>query len=265
MTTFHEFKERVQGVKQDKIVHGSFINQFGRFLSVRISWMLIQWVPFVRPNAVSVTNIVLILLVLIGPFFVGALPPYVVVVVQVLLLFCSSVLDKVDGELARAQSYFTQRGIYYDLLYHFLYTFSCYAFLGFFFGSLLPGAYLWYVAAITAFAVTVYKMFGKVRHHVRYKVLLEGHGSVIQDPVPPSSDDRSWFRFVEYFFYSPYEWTFLLFVLLVVLLPIIPVVVVWVYLVFTFIVLLLTLYRLLVWYPRHALFGEDDLRSGTLS
>lgn len=266
MNTFDEFRQHVQATKQDKIRHGSFINRFERFLSVRISWLLYGAKPVIRPNVVSFINVVLIILVLCGPLFFGVLPPYWVLLGQVVVLFCSSIFDKVDGELARAQSHFTQRGIYYDLLYHFLYTFSFYAFLGFFFGAMLPGAPFWYFAVATAFLVTLYKMFGKVRHHVRYKIRLEDHQTIIKDAVTPSEEiDRSWFRFVMYLLYTPYEWTFLLLVVLVVVLPVMPLIAVWGYITFMALLFFVTLYRLLIWYPRHALFSGEELHSETLS
>jgi phosphatidylglycerophosphate synthase len=113
--------------------------------------------------------------------------PLPIFLVQLLLLWFSSVLDKIDGELARYQSHFSQTGIFYDLVYHFFYPVAFYLSAGWYFYIVLNRPAIFMGAVILAVIAAVYKMAGKIRHHVRYKIILESHQDVLADYLAPAS------------------------------------------------------------------------------
>src|SRR3989344_3282826 len=259
---FPEYKTLVQEIKRDKIEKGSFINKYERTLSAIISWAFIRFMPSLKPNAVSVANVTLMLLVLILPTIFSVADTfqiYLIVFTQFVLFTIGSILEKVDGEIARFKKHFTQAGIYYDLLFHFLYVFSFYLFLGIFFFNLTLNDYFWQFSLLLSFLVTMYKMFGKIRHHIKYKILIENHSSLITDYISRGSRTLSIFRFIDYFFFTQYEWTRIIFLIFIITSIFWPVTISIIYTLFMILLGIITVYRLLFWYPRNALYSEDQL------
>ena len=61
----------------------------------------------------------LTLLVLLLPVILYGYEYETVLIIQLVVFLFTSILDKVDGEIARVKKYFTQSGVYYDILFHF--------------------------------------------------------------------------------------------------------------------------------------------------
>ena len=182
MISFQEFKQQSQAGKGDKIRSAGLVYRLQRRLSVRLSWLIAKWLPGFRPNQLSAMNVVLVVLTVLLSLRQPVVASFAVG--QLILLWFSSVLDKMDGELARFRHHFSQAGIYYDLLYHFLYPLAFYVIVGLYFSGLFGSP----VLAILSFAVgmlaSLYKMIGKLRHHIRFKIKLENHASAIADYRP---------------------------------------------------------------------------------
>lgn len=257
--TFKEFKAIAQEGKEGKIRHGSIINRFERFISVRLSWMLSKFIPGIRANHISFLNVVLISMVVLWPLILINKGQQNVLIVQIISFFLCSILDKVDGEIARVKKDFSQSGVYYDLLFHFLYSFSFYTFISIAFFQSTNHVFFFTIAILFAILATLYKMLGKIRHHVKYKIKLENHSEIIKDPIVYGYIPSRVERVIEYVLFMPYDWTLLLMIVILGIGSIDIQIALQIYLSFIIFGLIYSLYRILFWYPKNALYSKDDL------
>jgi len=121
---FREFKLVAHRGKEEKIKTSSWLYRFERNLSAYLSWGLIKFFPNILPNHISVANIFIIFIVLVTNIFVHESNAQTIIFWQIFILFLTSIIDKVDGEVARLKKHFTQAGIFYDRAYHFFYPFG---------------------------------------------------------------------------------------------------------------------------------------------
>jgi len=217
--TFSEFKQKVQASKEEKIKHSSHMYRWQRWLSVRISWLLIKVFPRIRANHVSIFNILLILFVLVLCFWAWDSGPFYMAFIQLLLLNLTSVLDKVDGEIARYREEFTQQGVYYDITYHFFYPFVFYFVVGYFWFLSTIEIPILLIATFLAILATNSKMLGKLRHHVKYKIQLESHGSVVGGLAEKFKENKRkavLLRLIDYVVFFIYDWTWTFYFIVII-------------------------------------------------
>ena len=116
-----ELKLKAQRSKLSKIKSGGWLYRLERKLSFLISVILTRLFPNLSPNLVSFTAVLTVFVALALSLVINLENIYYIIFLQFFLLFFSSVLDKVDGELARIQDNYSQRGLYYDILFHLFY------------------------------------------------------------------------------------------------------------------------------------------------
>ena len=211
-----EIKSRALGVKMNKIKSSSLFYKFQRSLSVRVSIFLSDFVLFIKPNHISVLAVVLVILTLVLSLGSNYYNPYVIIIIQLILLFISSILDKVDGELARIQNNFSQKGIYLDILYHLYYVLVFYLVTGFFFFYIFEHEFYLIFSILLAVLMVSYKLTGKIRHHIRFKIILEDHKNDIIDfgRINFKKQPRP-VRWFNYLIFMTYDWVWLFYLFLI--------------------------------------------------
>lgn len=257
---FAEFKAKVQAGKEDKIKNSSFIYRWQRGWSVFLSWLLVKIWPQILPNYLSIFNVILLWSLFLAVLFLPIeILPWLVLG-QLFLLGFTSVLDKMDGEIARYKDYFTQTGLYFDLVYHFSYAFIFYLTLGYYFAYLSGSLGILWLSIFVGLLSAIYHMLGKIRHHIKYKITLEGHNQVIKDWLAPNKNGIApkFSRRIDYVVLFIYDWVWLIYILF------------WLLSIFNLLLaeelfllhLLFTagrlLYELLWAYPRYHLFKQPD-------
>lgn len=252
------FRSLAHDGKEEKIALSGPLYRLQRSLSLRCSWLLSRVAPSVQPNTVSRLNVGLALAIILSAAFTPS-APYALFALQLAALFATAVLDKIDGELARTKRLFTQAGVYYDIVYHFLYLFGFYVSVSAFVAAVSGTPAVMAIGTGWAVVMMLYGMLGKIKHHVRYKVLLEGHGAVVADPVVPKKKPvPRWQRRLGYLFFMPYEWTWLLHALFGAGAYAWPALALPVWSAYAGAISAVTLQRLLLDYPRRRLFRAED-------
>lgn len=258
--TFKEFRSIVQAGKEAKIESSGMIYKFQRWLSAIISWNLIKIFPKIQANHVSIFNIILIWFVFIFSFWVGDLGRLIVIIIQLILLSISSLIDKIDGEIARYRKNFTQAGIYFDITYHFFYVFVFYFVIGYFFFFVSANIYVLLFSIWLGILMTYQKMLGKLRHHIKYKIELESHSNLVRD-LNVASDQKTTAKIVRlfyYLFFLIYDWTWLWFLLLTVLSKWQANLAYSIYIIHIFVSLIWVIKIILIDHPRRGLYSRLD-------
>jgi phosphatidylglycerophosphate synthase len=144
---FREYKELVHAPKKAQMA-GDMLYRLERNISVRISWILFRHFSFITPNHVTMMSFAS-LFIIFGLNFIDFKQYFVeVILIQLVLLYFITILDKIDGELARSKSLVTQKGLYYDYTVHFFYPFIVYFTIGHYFFSLSGGFILFYLTML---------------------------------------------------------------------------------------------------------------------
>lgn len=85
-----------------------------RLVSPYVTWAALKIFPGIRPNIISYMMLLICVgaqILLIKGFYIAG----------GIVLYCSIILDKVDGEVARLRNIYSYRGIFLDFQYHFIY------------------------------------------------------------------------------------------------------------------------------------------------
>ncbi|RJQ35642.1 CDP-alcohol phosphatidyltransferase family protein [Candidatus Parcubacteria bacterium] len=258
---FEDFKKKAQAGKEDKISSSGLMYRWQRFLSVRISWLLIKIFPNIKPNHISVFNILLTLFVFVLSFFAWDLGPFYMIIIQLLLLNFTSVLDKVDGEIARHKEIFTQQGVYYDLTYHFFYPFVFYFAVGYFwFLSTVEISILLFSIFLAILAMNS-KMLGKLRHHVKYKVELESHGKIVSGLLADKKNkDKkpAFIKLINYLVFLIYDWTWNFYFVLIIWSLFNFKTAIFIYFMHLVLSIILIIKQIFFDHPRHGLYSKED-------
>lgn len=258
---FIDFKNKVQAGKENKIKTSSFIYRWQRKISVFLSWLLIKIWPNILPNHVSIFNVILLWLLLISIPFWPVRSNSLLIFIELILLSLTSILDKVDGEIARYKNYFTQSGLYFDLLYHFSYAFIFYIVFGYYFSILTNVFAIFWVSVITGLFSAIYHMLGKLRHHIEYKIKLEGHTEVIKDIIDVSNFKRNKPKLNQLFDYAIfliYDWVWFIYFLFSVIAIFNLYLAKWLFIIHLLFTILRCLYELLWIYPKRRLFQRIE-------
>lgn len=258
---FQEFKNKSQAGKEAKIASGGLMYAWQRNLSVIISFLLIKLFPRISPNSVSISNILLLFIIFALSFWANNDNALLIVIIQLLLINFTSVMDKIDGEIARYKEYYTQQGVYYDLTYHFFYPFVFYFVLGYYFYVHTNNLIIVLLAMALAIIATNQRMLGKLRHHVKYKVVLEAHQNIIKDVNTAKKQHQKkpllW-RIVYYSIFLLYDWVWSWYLLIAIISYFNFYLAMYIYFIHLALSLFLFLKQILIDFPRKRLFSKEE-------
>ena len=116
MESISELKAIVQKQKRKKQFLLSIGYLWHRNISIYITYIVIRFFPFIKPNHISW----LMLLVLIAGSIVLIHTDGLYQLIGIVMIYMSFLLDKVDGELARYKEIYSIRGVFLDQYYHVL-------------------------------------------------------------------------------------------------------------------------------------------------
>lgn len=259
MISFREYREIVHQGKANRMKVDQIYN-IERQLSVLFSYGLLIIFPNLKPSKVSVANIILLLIVLGLNFYFLTENYFLIIIIQLGILRLAVIGDKVDGEVARYQKYFTQQGIYFDQMFHFFYPLVLMFSVGNYFSRVLDQDDVLVLSVFVALLLMFYKAVGKIRHHIKYKIKLENHQDLIKDYLTDQKykSKRSPWRFVDYLLFYIYDWVWGLYLILVMGVVFLPVFGDF-YLAHTLILGAVLLYKIFIYYPKFNLFSKDNL------
>lgn len=256
--TFSELRDKCFLGKQEKIKKSGIIYRAERYLALYITFILLNIFPKISPNFVSVLNVALLIISLFINLLLFAVDPFWIYFIQLILMRISSMLDKVDGGIARYREHYTQRGIYYEILFHFYYPFALTFSTGVFLYVLTQNMLILISSIVFSILLTNYKMLGKLRHHIKYKVTLENHQDVLRDYNKNLFTGKKVFmKFLNYSVSMIYDfvWIWYLLILLVCLYDIRYGV--WMYGLYIIFSIVYLLFQILLIYPRNSLFSRE--------
>ncbi len=263
MVNFLEFQNRAHATKRERM-KGDLLYWFIRSVSVRLSYLLVSWFPRIRPNQVSVFAVSLVLLVLAADAYHTKVSAQWLFLLQLLFLQIGSVADRVDGEIARYQGHFTQAGIYYDRLFHFIFPFALYLPTGYFLVSISGQRLFLILATLLAVLGALASTLGKLRHHIKFKIKLAGHASLLSDLYDDDSAERVVVaeslvaRLVRYLVFLIYDWVWTVYALVLIVSHYWSDLAQAIYLAHALLSLSILLDYTLVVYPRKHLFSRSD-------
>ncbi len=256
-----ELKSKALGVKSEKIKSGSYVYRFQRQCSFLISLLIIRFFPWIKPNHISLSAILLVFIPISLILFIDSNNAHRIGLVQLLILFVSSVLDKVDGEIARIQNDFSQKGIYYDILYHLFYPMGLYLTGGFFFFVMSGQIFAVVGGLILGLLVTAHKMNGKLRHHISFKINLENHHALIGDFGRQRDNFSQWkmVRILNYGVFMIYDWVWILYGALILISYPVPYLAETIYIGYVILGVLYAGEELFYRYPKESLFTAEEV------
>lgn len=144
---FLEFQDKVHGPKKEKM-SGDRLYRLERNISLRITWVLYKFFPFIKPNNITALSFFILFFVFFLNFISITNWSAVLAIVQLVLLYLITIIDKIDGELSRAHNYVTQSGMYYDYTVHLFYPFIFYFSIGHYFYMFLNDQILFYTTLL---------------------------------------------------------------------------------------------------------------------
>jgi hypothetical protein len=260
MINFSNFRQQVHVTKQGRI-NGDKIYALTRYVSARLSYLIVVLFPNVRPNQISVFLIIILLGLIISNIFYDIISSFYLIIIQLFFLQLVAIGDRVDGEVARYKSYFTQTGIYYDRFFHFLYPFALYLSIGYFFATATGFSTIIIFAVVLSVFASLTNMLGKLRHHIKHKIKLEHHDDLLQDlydqPVliPAQGLIK---RLSHYFIFMMYDWVWALYLIIIILFSFFAQLAFVIYVAHSLVSLMVILYYILVTYPQNFLFSKKD-------
>lgn len=254
--TFQEYKNLVHAPKAAKMASDKWYSG-ERHVSAALSWSLLKMFPRITPNTVTAFSFLILLATGVISFYVPASSS--VFTLQLFLLYCITITDKMDGEIARAKNINTQKGIYYDYTVHLFYPFIFYLVVARYFYSLFPNDLLFYLTISLGFVTLILISF-------RATVLLVGEtiktkNLSVNDWIESKRKKLIWFwpmRILDYLTFMIYAWTLVFYLLLAVLGIWYPYLAYLLYAIHTICTLLVLLYRLLWSYPRRKLLVKEN-------
>jgi hypothetical protein len=213
---FLEFKDKVHGPKKDKM-SGDRLYRLERNISLRITWFLYKFFPFIKPNHVTGLSFLILFLVFSLNFLVVQNFSVLISISQLILLYFITITDKIDGELSRAQDYVTQSGMYYDYTVHLFYPFIFYFSIGHYF-YFLTGDQEWFFITLLLGVLSV------ILVSLRYTTLfifseIKKKNIVVKDLITKKGKQKKlWplpIRFLYYLTFMFYAWTLFFYVVII--------------------------------------------------
>lgn len=259
---FQEFKKIVHAGKEVKIKEGSYMYRIHRQISAVISWYLLKIYPGILPNHITVANVVCVLIVFLLALGENTTNVYWIIALQAILLNFTSVLDKVDGEISRYKKYPTQKGVYYDLIFHFLFPASFYFAFGYFFFILSDNINILLLSVLAGAIMSAEVASRKARHHVKYKLQLEGVESKIHDYITRDDAPKGqslFMKLITYSIFFIYDWVWTFYAALVFISLLWSLLSLDLFVFHLILTTIFSLYIILAKYPRTALYTREEM------
>lgn len=254
---FKEFKEKAHAPKVSKMSGDKFYS-LERNISLRISWTLLKLFPGIKPNFITFISFVLLLVVTVITFIPKFQGMAYIAILQLLLLYCITMTDKIDGEIARAKDYITQKGIYYDYTVHFFYPFVFYFVIANYFYKISDNQVLFFLTIILSIFTTALISLRAARIVVFQ--IIERADLVIKDRILRRDKKKRLIlplRVLDYLTFMIYAWT-LLYYIIVVLIGLknqnLAYILYSIHVIYSLIVIS---YKVLWYYPRKKLLKKD--------
>jgi len=260
---FNTFRQIAHKPKESKKKSDAFY-RVERNVSVRISWLLLKIFPWLRPTMVTIVSILVLLFVFLLSFVDWEFSTRIYIgIFQLVLLYSITILDKIDGEVARVTEYCTQKGIYYDRGVHFLYPLIFYFTVGHFFYSLGGDIRIFYFTILLG-------LLTQMRLFFREASLLVGdvleRGTVeIKDYIDPvlrkkRKEKRPPFfaRLLDYWSFMIYAWTLFYYIIVFGISYFYFDISFWLYIVHIAVSFCIIVYRVFYTDPKWGLFMRKD-------
>ncbi|MBT4349484.1 hypothetical protein HOD19_01740 [bacterium] len=204
---FREYKELVHAPKKDHMA-GDRLYRLERNISVRISWSLYKFLPFIQANHVTGLSFLILLVVFFSNFVRSVDWPGYFTIIQILALYLVVLTDKIDGELARAKELVTQKGVYYDYTVHLFYPFIFYFTIGHYFFSVSGQFLLFYLTILLSIITIALVEFRAIR--ILIGEIIQKNNLNIKDLVPRTNKKKTnWplpIRLLNYLTFMLYAW-----------------------------------------------------------
>lgn len=233
-----------------------------RRLSSTLSYLLYKYLPFVKPNQVtlgSVSFLCISTVVSISVIYNFIYPP-IGLVVCLLILYSITILDKIDGELARVMGQQTQIGLYYDRAVHFLYPMIFYLAVGTYFLSIIPSPLVFFFTILVGLITQQFILFKEARLLIGDKIrtdkmVFTDH----KDFVPPKKKRPNiFFRLIDYTTFMLYSFTIFFYFGLVLISLASPLLAYALYVCHLIISFSVNGYRVFISYPNRKLYSRAE-------
>ncbi len=258
---FSEFKQQAHSSKLERMKIDR-LYRWQRNLSVLLTWVLVKIFPKIRPNHVTGFSVLLLLVVLFLNFLPQTkLSVEVFFLIQLGLLYLTSILDQVDGEVARATKRFTAEGIYYDKSYHFFYPFIFYFTVGFQFFNVFSEPFIFVLTLLLAITTMHFRSFDLMRISIvkKIKKMVEHQHNLPEKRKSFALPKNIFSRLLFYLVSMVHSITIFWYVLVVIVMYFDQQIAFYLYGFHIVFGLLLTLWLGFWVYPKKHLIGRDDL------
>lgn len=216
ITNFSEYKNLVHGPKAAKM-SGDKLYWLERNISVRLSWVIYKLFPKIRPNHITGLSFLILFVVFFTTFVPAGQWSAHYTIIQLIALYIISILDKIDGELARAKDHTTQSGMYYDYTVHLLYPFVFFFIIGHYF-YINVYDYKMFYTTISLGVVSIILISLRATKTLLYQEIKEKN-IIIKDLIIKKNKKKGrWpfpVRILYYLTFMLYAWTLFFYILVV--------------------------------------------------
>lgn len=215
---FLEFQDKVHGPKKDKM-SGDRLYKLERNISLRITWLLYKFFPFIKPNHVTAFSFIILFFVFFLNFISFKNWSASLTIFQLILLYLITITDKIDGELSRAHDHVTQSGMYYDYTVHIFYPFVFYFIIGYYF-YFFTNDIRWFFITLLLGVLSIILVSLRVTTLFIYDQVIKKN-LVIKDLIARRVKQKKiWpfpVRFLYYLTFMLYAWTLFFYVLVILM------------------------------------------------
>lgn len=256
---FNEYKEIAHAPKLSKMRSDRFYG-IERHLSARFSWMLFRLFPSLQPNHVTFFSFLLVIAV----FVLSILMRYQYEMISIyaigglILLYLVNILDKIDGELARATGRITQIGAHYDRVVHFFYPYAFYLLAGSYFFSLYENFTLFITAVIAAILTHQFLFLTESKLMIAEKIRGGMDFTDLYKDKPLIKRPHLLFRLIDYSTFMIYSWSLFLYLGLFIVSILEPFLAYQLFSTHLIIIIVVNSYKIFISYPYRRFFTVQD-------
>ena len=212
--TFDEYKKIVDAPKvkkmgKDKIYHVE------RLISARISYFITSNLKWIKPNQLTLLSFAILLGVFIISLFKIGIEYFWTPILQLFALYLITIIDKVDGEVARVLNHHTQKGMYHDRMVHFLYPLVLYFVIAWYFFNYNDNLLAFGGTLILAVLTSRLETFSETKELIRKKIKEER--PILKDLIIRSKSQYNLILPIRLFYYATfmvYAWTLLYYLII---------------------------------------------------
>lgn len=258
---FSDFKKIALVSKEGKIA-GDIIYRLERSVSVRCSWFLYKFFPSIKPNHITGLSFLLLLLVLFLTVYIWALPlhPTILFIIGLGLLYIISILDKIDGELARVKDYATQKGLYYDRSVHFVFPLILYLLIATHFMVFLNSGLAFYMTIILGLMTQQFIFFREARLLIGEKIKVDRivFRDLVNEITPKKPRPMLVVRLLDYTTFMIYSFTLFYYIGISLVGFFYMEFAIIMYIIHLVISLIVNIYKVYISYPKRKLYSQDQ-------